>query len=111
MINLRTLGFDELGGKDIAVVSDSKMAVAWINKEDFGNLAHINSIYDIRSCMSNFGNLEVVYDSRAYNSFADSLAKMGSSMGFFLFVLLPLVATVGGWGNVYVVPNWLYSLA
>ncbi|KAK3199199.1 hypothetical protein Dsin_022614 [Dipteronia sinensis] len=67
-------------GWDIAVVSDSKVAVAWINNEDIGNLAHINSIYDIRSCMSTFGSLEVVYDSRAFNSLADSLAKMGSSM-------------------------------
>ncbi|KAK3189924.1 hypothetical protein Dsin_029485 [Dipteronia sinensis] len=61
----------ELRGRDIVVVSDSKVACS---------MAHVNSIYDIRSCMRDFGSLEVVYDSRAYNSFADSLAKMGSSM-------------------------------
>ncbi|KAK3206432.1 hypothetical protein Dsin_020478 [Dipteronia sinensis] len=70
----------ELWGRDIAVVSDSKVAVSWVNDEDFGNIGHINSIYDIRSSMSYFGSLEVVYDSRAFNSFADSLAKMGSSI-------------------------------
>ncbi|KAK2640472.1 hypothetical protein Ddye_028267 [Dipteronia dyeriana] len=69
----------ELRGRNIAMVSDSKVAVVWVNREDFGNMAHINSIYDIRTCMSDCDSLEAVYDSRAYNSFTDSLEKMGSS--------------------------------
>ncbi|KAK3227605.1 hypothetical protein Dsin_007467 [Dipteronia sinensis] len=70
----------ELRGREVEVVSDSKVAVSWVNDKDFGSLAHVNAIYNIRYCCSSFGNLEVTYDSRAFNSFADSLAKMGSSM-------------------------------
>ncbi|KAK3227606.1 hypothetical protein Dsin_007468 [Dipteronia sinensis] len=70
----------ELRGREVKVVSDSKVAVSWVNDKDFGSLAHVNAIYNIRCCCSSFGNLEVTYDSRAFNSFVDSLAKMGSSM-------------------------------
>ena len=49
------------------------------------------TIYDIRCIMGSFGGMKVVFDSRVYNSFADSLAKMGSSMsGDFV-----------EWGDVY----------
>ncbi|KAK2638181.1 hypothetical protein Ddye_025976 [Dipteronia dyeriana] len=63
----------------ISIVSDSKVAVSWANNGDFGNINCVNSIYDIRGIMSSLGGLEVVHDSRAFNSFADSLAKMGSN--------------------------------
>ncbi|KAK3219977.1 hypothetical protein Dsin_013947 [Dipteronia sinensis] len=69
-----------LRGRDIEVVSDSKVAVSWVTKEDFGNLAYVDAIYDIQSGINYHGCLEAVYNSRAFNSFADSPAKMGSNM-------------------------------
>ncbi|KAK3206452.1 hypothetical protein Dsin_020498 [Dipteronia sinensis] len=68
-----------LKDRDIAVISDSKVAVAWVNSEEVGNVAHMNTIYEIRNCMRSKCSIEVLYESRAFNSFADSLAKMGSS--------------------------------
>ncbi|KAK2640263.1 hypothetical protein Ddye_028058 [Dipteronia dyeriana] len=56
----------ELRGRDIEVVSDSKVAVSWVNNEDFGSIAQIDSIYVIRSAMFSFGSLEVIYDSRTF---------------------------------------------
>ncbi|KAK2662554.1 hypothetical protein Ddye_001128 [Dipteronia dyeriana] len=64
---------------DDNLVSDLKVVVSWVNNGDFGNIGCVNAIYDIRSAMRILGGVEVVYDSRAFNSFADSLAKMGSS--------------------------------
>ncbi|KAK2640837.1 hypothetical protein Ddye_022600 [Dipteronia dyeriana] len=61
------------------VISDSKVAVSWINNKDFGSLYHVNSIYYIQSIMKEWGGMEVVHDSRWYNSFTDNLAKLGSS--------------------------------
>ncbi|KAK3217841.1 hypothetical protein Dsin_011811 [Dipteronia sinensis] len=67
-----------LKGRDVIVVSDSKVAVSWVNGGDFRNLAHVNSVYDIRNNLSSYGLMEIVYKSRTFNSFADSLAKIGS---------------------------------
>ncbi|KAK2639559.1 hypothetical protein Ddye_027354 [Dipteronia dyeriana] len=64
---------------DIAVISDSKVAVSWVNNDEIENVAHVNSIYEIRSCMRYGCSIEVVYESRVFNSFTDSLAKMGFS--------------------------------
>ena len=61
------------------MVSDSKVAVSWVNKGDFGCLEHVNTVMDIRSGLSAVGGMEVVFDSRIFNSFADCLAKMGSN--------------------------------
>ncbi|KAK3170526.1 hypothetical protein Dsin_000142 [Dipteronia sinensis] len=66
-------------GRSISIVSDSKVAVSWVNEGDFGSLDHYNIINDIRINMRSFGDVEVVHESRVFNSFADSLAKMGSS--------------------------------
>ncbi|KAK3195553.1 hypothetical protein Dsin_026863 [Dipteronia sinensis] len=69
----------ELQNNNITVVSDSKVGVSWVNDGDFGNLAHIQSVYDIRGMLKAAGGMKVSFDYRIYNSFADSLAKMGSS--------------------------------
>ncbi|KAK2637917.1 hypothetical protein Ddye_025712 [Dipteronia dyeriana] len=68
-----------LRGRFISIVSDSKVAVSWVNNGDFGNINCVNSVYDIRDIMSSLGGLEVVHDSRAFNSFVDSLTNMGSN--------------------------------
>ena len=34
-------------GRNIQILSDSRLAVDWVNKEDFGNLNLVNTIYDI----------------------------------------------------------------
>ncbi|KAK3226757.1 hypothetical protein Dsin_006619 [Dipteronia sinensis] len=70
-----------LRGRAISIVIDSKVAVSWINSEDFGSfsLSHVNSIYFTRSIMQEWDGIEVMFDSRCYNSFADNLAKLGSS--------------------------------
>ena len=70
-----------LRDRDITVVSDSKVAVSWVNSKEFGNVEHVNSIYDIRTILKERGGLQVVFESRIFNSFADSLAKMGSNEG------------------------------
>ena len=73
------LSNSNLRDRNISIIGDSKTAVAWINNGDFGNLDLVNIIFDIRNSMISFGNMEIVYASRSFNSFADSLAKMGSS--------------------------------
>ncbi|KAK2650730.1 hypothetical protein Ddye_018219 [Dipteronia dyeriana] len=68
----------QLQWRDISVVSDSKIAVSLVSKGDFGSMEHSNTILDIRSIIS--ARPEVVFDSRMFNSFTDSLAKMGASL-------------------------------
>ena len=69
-----------LNDRDIMVVSDSKVAVSWVNNGDFGNVSQVNDIYDIRQYMNSAGNIKVVFDSRIFNSFANSLAKLGANL-------------------------------
>ncbi|KAK3211007.1 hypothetical protein Dsin_015713 [Dipteronia sinensis] len=73
------LSSEQVQGREITVVSDSRVAVSWINKGDFGDMEDSNTILDIRSSLSAFGGLDVVFDSRVFNSLADSLAKMGAN--------------------------------
>ncbi|KAK4849247.1 hypothetical protein QYF36_022783 [Acer negundo] len=63
----------------IVIVSDSKSAVAGINKGDFGNVKLVNVILDIRSLMQSL-KAKVIHDSRAFNAFVDNVAKQGSNM-------------------------------
>ena len=49
-----------------------------MNNSDFGNIAQVNTIYDIRQTLKASESIKVVFDSRIFNSFADSLAKMGA---------------------------------
>ncbi|KAK3219673.1 hypothetical protein Dsin_013643 [Dipteronia sinensis] len=64
-------------GKEIDIVSDSKVTVSWVNSKGFGNLKHIHTIYDIRNSLKILDNTRVIFISRASNSFADLLAKKG----------------------------------
>ncbi|KAK2644836.1 hypothetical protein Ddye_020031 [Dipteronia dyeriana] len=68
-------------GRDIVIIIDSKVAVSWINNmEVYGSLKHVELIYNIRGFSKFLGGVPVVYNPRHTNSFADSLAKMGSNM-------------------------------
>ena len=52
-------------GKDIIIVSVSKVAVSWINNDSFGSLNHLRMIYDIRAMLSYLGRTFVIFNSRA----------------------------------------------
>ncbi|KAK3227433.1 hypothetical protein Dsin_007295 [Dipteronia sinensis] len=67
-------------GRDITIVSDSKVAVSWINKAGFGNINHVDTVYSVRHYLASLGGTVVSFASRASNSFADNLAKLGSSI-------------------------------
>ena len=60
-------------------MSDLKVAVSWVNQGDFGNVAQVKAIYEIHGMLKSVGCIKVVFDSRIFNSFADSLAKMGAN--------------------------------
>ncbi|KAK3183271.1 hypothetical protein Dsin_030557 [Dipteronia sinensis] len=66
--------------RNIIIASDLKVAVAWVNNDDFGSINHVNWIYDIRCKLKILGNTSVVYNSRTSNSFVDMLARRGSSL-------------------------------
>ncbi|KAK2639235.1 hypothetical protein Ddye_027030 [Dipteronia dyeriana] len=68
----------ELRGRNIVIVSDSKVAVSWVNGEGISNIQHVQSIYDIRCNLKSLGQAKVVYNSRMSKTFADHLAKKGS---------------------------------
>ncbi|KAK2654416.1 hypothetical protein Ddye_014272 [Dipteronia dyeriana] len=68
-----------LRGRAISIVNDSKVAVSWVINGDFGSLAHFNIISEIHSNLKILGDVEVIFESRAYNSYVGSLAKMGSN--------------------------------
>ena len=66
----------------ITIASDSMVAVSWVNdKVGFGNLNNVDIIYDIRSYLQSMKGMRVIYNLRSTNSFADNLAKLGSSSG------------------------------
>ena len=99
--------------RKILVVSDSKMAIAWVNHGDFWNIAQVQTIYEICDMFKSVGCIKVVFNSRIYNFFANSLVKMGSSSytdfvdwgdasvgcvrGFVLLFLLVLVEALFFW--------------
>ena len=66
-------------GRDITVVSDSNVAISWVNQGDFGNVALVQTIYEIRKMLKSVGCIKVAFDSRIFNSFTDSLAKIGAN--------------------------------
>ncbi|KAK3185174.1 hypothetical protein Dsin_032460 [Dipteronia sinensis] len=72
--------FENLVDTEIEIVNDSKVTVSWVNSRSMGCLKYVNLIYDIRNCLSSLSNMWVIFNSRASNSFADSLAKQGSAM-------------------------------
>ena len=61
-------------------MSDSKVAVSWVNKDGFGSLKNVDTIYDIRNKLNRMANSVLVFKSRGSNSFTDMLAKRGSNM-------------------------------
>ena len=73
------LSREDLGDKEIILVSDSKVAVSWVLGEGIGNIDNWEYIVDIKECLKAMPHLSVAFRSRASNSFADSLAKRGSS--------------------------------
>ncbi|KAK3198719.1 hypothetical protein Dsin_022134 [Dipteronia sinensis] len=76
---------DDLRGRKITIVYDSKVAVDWINREGFGSLKRMNFILDIHSKLRAMANTVVEFKSRASNSFADTLAKRAAlGMGDFV---------------------------
>lgn len=68
-----------LVGRNISIISDSKVAVSWIKGKDFGNLKMVDKIYDIRHFLQSSVGLFICFMPRGSNSLADSLAKGGSS--------------------------------
>ncbi|KAK3183579.1 hypothetical protein Dsin_030865 [Dipteronia sinensis] len=69
-----------LVGKEVHIISDSIVAVSWVNGSGFGCLKHVKLIYDIRNLLRFLGRISVSHNIRSSNSFADSLAKKGSNM-------------------------------
>ncbi|KAK2650615.1 hypothetical protein Ddye_018104 [Dipteronia dyeriana] len=67
-------------GRNIQIVSDSRIAVAWVNDKDFGNLKLVQTIYDIRSMLKALSSTSIIYMPRYSNFLADSLAKRGCSL-------------------------------
>ncbi|KAK3213218.1 hypothetical protein Dsin_017924 [Dipteronia sinensis] len=70
---------NDLIGRNIIIISDSKTTVLWVNNEDFGNLDHVDRIYEIRNKLVLMGNTKVIFIPRSTNSFVDMLAKRGSN--------------------------------
>ncbi|KAK2651364.1 hypothetical protein Ddye_011220 [Dipteronia dyeriana] len=60
-------------------VDASARGLLWVIKEGIGCLGHVNTIFDVRCWIKERGNLSIVFNPRASNSFADMLAKKGSS--------------------------------
>ncbi|KAK2648420.1 hypothetical protein Ddye_015909 [Dipteronia dyeriana] len=65
-------GMDGIGG----VLRDVR--VSWINREGFGNLSHVNLVYDIRQILLWRNFISIKFTPSRFNSLADSLAKDGS---------------------------------
>ncbi|KAK2658615.1 hypothetical protein Ddye_005148 [Dipteronia dyeriana] len=77
-----------LHGQMVSIVSDSKVVVSWIYNKDFRSIIHMRLISFNRMQLKSHEWLEVVYASVMYNSFADSLAKIGAgSNGDFLHLI------------------------
>ena len=66
---------DDFRGRKTTIVSDSKVAVDWINDDGPGNLAQLDIILDIRNKLSFMANTVIVFNPRGSNSFVDLLAN------------------------------------
>ncbi|KAK0581717.1 hypothetical protein LWI29_017097 [Acer saccharum] len=67
----------ELKGKKIVFVRDSKVGVSWINCNGVGNWKLLHTIMEIRNLLGEMGQTQVEFGSRDYNEAADILAKKG----------------------------------
>ncbi|KAK2662888.1 hypothetical protein Ddye_001462 [Dipteronia dyeriana] len=65
-----------LAYRNISIMSDSNVAVSWIN----GMLSHVNLLYDIRQILLSRHSLAVTFTSRGANSLTDCLAKAGANL-------------------------------
>ncbi|KAK2652029.1 hypothetical protein Ddye_011885 [Dipteronia dyeriana] len=65
----------DLAVKRIEIMSDSKIAVSWINNVGFGSITRVQTIYDIRKCLEDFGTITILFCARDFNMVADQLAK------------------------------------
>ena len=66
--------------KNIVIVSDSKVAVGWVNGSGTISSNCEFAINEIRSLLNLLGSTSVVFNYRASNTLADSLAKKGSGL-------------------------------
>ena len=71
----------ELKGKKIVVVSDSKVGVSWINSNGIGNWNLLQKILEIRNLLAAMGHTQVEFSTRETNIFSDLLAKKGAEGG------------------------------
>ena len=69
---------NELRSREIVIESDSREVVLWITSGDFGNLALVDEIFEVRAILSASTKWSVCYVPRALNAMADGLAKRGS---------------------------------
>ncbi|KAK2636977.1 hypothetical protein Ddye_031769 [Dipteronia dyeriana] len=70
----------ELVGKQIMIVSDSQTAVSWITNDGCVNIEHAQTIVGIRNMLIIGDQISVVFCPRESNSFANMLAKNGSTL-------------------------------
>ncbi|KAK2638844.1 hypothetical protein Ddye_026639 [Dipteronia dyeriana] len=68
-----------LADNKITIASDSKVVISWIKNKEFGSFSYLNILYNIKSLLHDLGDVEVCYNPRSTNSFADKLANMGSA--------------------------------
>ena len=68
-----------LSNCNVIIVSDSKSAVSWCNRGDFGNINLVDLVYDIRLFLISMKGTSIKFMLRGGNSYADGLAKLGSS--------------------------------
>ncbi|KAK2640425.1 hypothetical protein Ddye_028220 [Dipteronia dyeriana] len=68
-----------LASKKIIIVSESKVVISWIKNKKFRSFSYLNILYNIKSLLHHLGDVKVCYNPRSINSFADKLAKMGST--------------------------------
>ena len=71
--------FPSLASRKVIIASDSKVIVSWINGDNFGSFALVDMVYDLRSFLQHNKDVSVIFMHRGSNSFADGLAKRGSS--------------------------------
>ncbi|KAK3206815.1 hypothetical protein Dsin_020861 [Dipteronia sinensis] len=70
---------EAIDGKDIMIISDSKVAASWVNNDGFDSIKRVNTIYDIRHMVNSSGNFSIIFNPKAANSFVDMLAKNRAS--------------------------------
>ena len=68
----------ELKFKSTVIVSDSLMAVSWINSNGVGSWVHSHLIMEIRNLLGILRQAQVEFSPREYNVFTDLLAKKGA---------------------------------